>query len=283
MNRHRLDPVHGYLEGVGSLRLHYRAWEASAPRGVIVLVHGMFEHSRRYQEFGDVMAAHELSTYAMDLRGHGASEGRRGHVRSFDLLLQDLDRFRREVEGLVPAQLPMFLVGHSLGGLIALRYLQEYDSPIRGSVITAPWLGTAVAVPRWQILLGHVLNRVMPAFPFPFHLDAAVLSRDPARVADYRDDPEIHSTITPRMFTEISSAIHLAVQQGDRIHVPIHFLLAGDDRLVDTARSLAFARSLPEEVVSVEVVPDSYHELIQETNRSAVLTVIRERLLDQLD
>jgi alpha-beta hydrolase superfamily lysophospholipase len=283
MNRNRLDPIHGYLEGVGSLRLHYRAWEADAPRGVIILVHGMFEHSRRYQEFGEVMAAHGLSTYALDLRGHGASEGRRGHVRTFDLLLQDLDRFRREVEGIVPAELPMFLVGHSLGGLIALRYLQEYDSPLRGSVITAPWLGTAVPVPRWQILLGHVLNRVMPAFPFPFHIDAAILSRDPARVADYQEDPEIHSTITPRMFTEISSAIHLAVQRGDRIHVPVHFLLAGDDRLVDTARSLAFARSLPEEMVSVEVVPDSYHELIQETNRAAVLSVIRERIQDELD
>lgn len=283
MNPDRLDPAHGYLEGVGPIRLHYRAWEASAPRAAIVLVHGMFEHSRRYQEFGEVMAAHELSTYALDLRGHGASEGRRGHARSFDVLLQDLDRFRREVEGVTPAGLPIFLVGHSLGGLIALRYLQEYDAPIRSAVITAPWLGTAVAVPRWQILLGSVLNRVLPAFPFPYRIDPLTLSRDQERVADYRDDPEIHTTITPRMFSEISLAIHLAVQRGGKIHVPIHFLLAGEDKVVDTARSLAFARSLPERMVTVEVVADSYHELIQEVDRPAILAAIRDRLLDHLD
>jgi lysophospholipase len=278
-----MEPVHGYFEGVGPLRLHYRAWEAGAPRAATVLVHGLFEHSRRYQELGEVMAAHGLSTYALDLRGHGASEGRRGHVPRFELLLQDLDRFRRHVEGVTPIGTPLFLIGHSLGGLIALRYLQEYDSPFRSAVITSPWLGTAVQIPRWQVLLGSVFDRVLPAFPFRFRLDPATLTRDPARVADYRDDPEIHSTITPRAFREISSAIHLAGQRGDRIDVPTHFLLAGEDLLVDTARSLAFVGSLPERMVTVEVVPDAYHELIQEPNRSGIMAAIRERMLDHLD
>jgi alpha-beta hydrolase superfamily lysophospholipase len=283
MSHRTLSPAHGYLEGVDRLRLHYRAWEADDPRAALLVVHGMFEHSRRYQELGAFMAEGGLSTYALDLRGHGASEGRRGHARRFALFLQDLDRFRREVQGLVPQDTPVFMLGHSLGGLIVLRYLEEYDTPIRAAVLTAPWLGTAVPVPRWQVVLGGVLNRVLPAFPFPFRIDAATLSHDPARVADYQDDGDIHGIITPRLFAEISTAIHQALQRGDRIHIPIRLLLAGDDRLVDTARSLAFARSLNPDRVTVEVLDGLFHEVLQERERRKTMREVRAFFLEHLD
>lgn len=273
---------HGYLEGVGRLRLHYRAWEVADPRAAILVVHGLFEHSRRYQELGEVMAVADFSTYAIDLRGHGGSEGRRGHVRSFEILLQDVDRFRREVEGFLPAGLPVFMIGHSLGGLIAVRYLEEYETTLSGAVITAPWLGTAVAVPRWQVLMANVLDRILPAFPFPFHLDAATLSHDRERVDDYSGDAEIHNTITPRMFTEISTAIHMALQRGDRIDIPVHFILAGDDQIVDTSRSLAFVRSLPAPSITVEVLDGLYHEVLQEVDRRRIMATIRSWIEDRL-
>jgi acylglycerol lipase len=277
-----MNPGHGYFEGVDRLRLHYRAWEAHDPRAALLVVHGMFEHSRRYQEFATFMAESGVSTYALDLRGHGASEGRRGHARRFELFLQDLDRFRREVQGLAPQGVPLLLLGHSLGGLIVLRYLEEYDAPITAAVLTAPWLGTAVPVPRWQVVLASILNRVLPAFPFPFRIDAATLSHDSERVADYREDADIHATITPRLFMGISAAMQEALQRGDRIHIPVHILLAGDDRVVDTARSLAFARSLDPERVTVEVVDGLFHELLQERDRGRIMAVVRGFLLEQL-
>lgn len=273
---------HGYLEGVGRLRLHYRAWEVEAPEAVLIVVHGMFEHSRRYTEFASYMAAHGFSTFLLDLRGHGDSEGRRGHVKSFDVLLQDLDRFRREVQGIVPVDTPLFLVGHSLGGLVSLRYLEEYEATFDGAVLTSPWLGTAVDIPRWQVLAAAVLNRVLPAFPFPFRLDPDELTQDPERAADYREDPKIHSTITPRLFTEISSAIETALRRGDRIGVPVLFLLAGADRVVDTGRSLAFARSLPSSDITVQVLEDQYHEVLQERDRAAVLATMHDWIRDHL-
>ncbi len=273
---------HGYLEGVGRLRIHYRSWEIEEPQAAIIVVHGLFEHSRRYEEFASYMAVHGFSTFVPDLRGHGASEGRRGHVASFDALLQDLDRVRREVQGLVPADLPLFLFGHSLGGLIGLRYLEEYDAPYRGAIMTAPWLGTAVPVPRWQVLAATVLNRILPAFPFPFRMDADLLTHDAERARDYREDPKIHSTITPRMFTQTASAIELALRRGDRIRVPVLFILAGDDRIVDTKRSLAFARSLPSDDIEVEVLEDRFHEVLQEPDRAAVMADIRGWIQDRL-
>src|SRR5690606_7895820 len=90
----------GTIIGVKGLRLAYRVWETPNARAAIVVVHGLGEHSGRYGEFAERMAAYGIATYAMDLRGHGLSEGRRGHVPSFDVYLQELDRFRREVEGL---------------------------------------------------------------------------------------------------------------------------------------------------------------------------------------
>lgn len=274
---------HGYFEGVGRLRLHYRTWEADEPHAGIMLVHGLFEHSRRYEEFGEYMAGCRFSTFAMDMRGHGVSEGRRGHARRFDILLQDLDRFRREVQGLLPVDLPLFLLGHSLGGLVALRYLEEYEAPLAGAVVTSPWLGTAAPVPRWQTVLAGVLDRVLPAFPFPFHIDPTTLTHDEERAADYRDDALIHSTITPRLFAETSAASELALRRGQRISVPLLFILAGDDQLVDTERSRAFAESLASERVTVDVLPGMYHEVLQERGRGSVLGEAREWITDHLE
>lgn len=274
---------HGYVEGVGRVRLHYRTWEVSDPRAGLVVVHGLFEHSRRYEELGEFMAGHRFSTFVLDLRGHGASEGRRGHVPRFDVLLQDLDRFRREVQGLIPVGTPVVLIGHSLGGLIGLRYLEEYEATMTGAVITSPWLGTALDIPRWQVLAANVLTRVLPAFPFPFQLDSKDLTHDPERAADYDDDPVIHSTITPRMFTETSSAIELALRRGDRISVPILFLLAGEDRVVDMPRSLAFARSLQADPVTIHVLDGHRHEVMQEQGRTAVMAEIRDWIVDLLE
>lgn len=273
---------HGYLEGVGRLRLHYRTWELEHPMAGIIVAHGLFEHARRYEEFAATMAADGFSTFVLDHRGHGASEGRRGHVRSFEVFLQDLDRFRREVQGLVPVDLPLFILGHSLGGLIALRYLEEYDARLQGAIFSSPWLGTAVPIPRWQVLAVAALDRVLPAFPFPAGVDADQLTHDDERAADYRDDPLIHSTITPRLFSETSHAIEQAHRQGDRIDLPLLFLLAGDDLVVDTDRSLAFARSLPVDDVTIDVLEGHYHEVLQERERGAVLATIRHWIYDRL-
>ncbi len=261
----------GYVETVDRLRLHYRTWEVDEPVAALLVVHGLFEHGGRYAELGGHMAGHGYSTFALDLRGHGASEGRRGHVRRFSALLQDVDRFRREVQGLVPVNLPLFLLGHSMGGLIAIRYLQEYEFPFEGAVITSPWLGNAEPMAEWMRVVMGLLDRVLPALPVPFRVDPHELTHDDERAADSRDDPRIHRTITARLFAEASKAIDDAIEDRGRIGVSVLFLVAGDDRLVDADRSASFARSLAGDDVTVEVLEGKYHEVLQERDRSAVL------------
>jgi alpha-beta hydrolase superfamily lysophospholipase len=266
----------GYFVGVGGLRLYYRSWEQPRARAAIAIVHGLGEHSGRYEATADRLAGYGFSTFALDLRGHGLSEGRRGHVNRFETYLQDVDRFRRELYGLVDVGTPLFLLGHSMGGLIALRYLEEFDTPMRGAVIVSPWLATAAPAPHWKITLARALNRLLPAMPFNSGVDPGHLSHDPAVVHAYRDDPLVHSRITPRLFCEASSAMGMTLRRSDRIKVPLLFLLAGDDRIVSTDKSQAFARALSARSVNIRVYENCFHEVLNEPTRAQPLHDLRD-------
>lgn len=269
----------GSITGVGGLRLAWRGHTVADARAALVLVHGLGDHGGRYDEFAARMAGSGISTWVMDLRGHGASEGRRGHVPSFGIHLQELDRFRREVEGLTSQPVPLFLLGQSMGGLIALRYMEEYSGRFRGAVICSPWLATAMPVPRWKSLLAPLMSRLLPTLPFRHGLDPDALSRDPAVAAAYRQDPLAQPYITPRTFAEASHAMGLVLQRSDRIGVPLLFMMGDADRIVDTERTLRFARSAVGPDVTVRLYPDHYHELLLETDRAAIHREIREWIM----
>jgi lysophospholipase len=272
----------GVLHASGGKQLRYRTWEARSPRAALAVVHGLGEHSGRYEALGQDMCAHAVSAYALDLRGHGRSDGQRGHASRFGVILQDIDRFRREVLGLVEPGTPLFLLGHSMGGLIALRYMEEFAGACEGAIILSPWLATAVQVPRWKITLSNPLAKIAPALPFRSGLNPVHLSRDPAVVRAYVEDPLVHDRITPRFFTELSIAMGQAFQRSDRLTKPLLFLLAGADRIVDTDRTLAFARSLDNPAVETRVYSGHFHELLNEPDavrvRRDMLVWLEERL-----
>jgi lysophospholipase len=272
----------GYLEGVGGLRLYYRAWEEANARAAVMIVHGLGEHGGRYDDVAQHLATNGLSAYALDLRGHGLSEGRRGHVNRFDSYLQDLDRFRREVQGLTDNGVPLFLLGHSMGGLIALRYLEEFDAHLAGGIIVSPWLATTMATPRWKVTIANALNKILPTVPLSTGLNPKHISRDQAVVEAYEDDGSVHSRITPRLFAETSIAMGLALQRSDRIRVPVLFLIAGDDHIVDAQRSESFARSLSARNVTVRVYPAFYHEVPNEPERASPLHDLRDWISQRL-
>ena len=281
MHTRTFAEIDGRIEAVGRLCLYYRGWEAAAPRAALLVVHGLAEHSGRYEEFGRRMAENGISVYALDLRGHGQSDGRRGHADRFELLLQDLDRFRREVAGLLEDDTPVFMLGHSMGGLIVLRYIEEYDVAFGGAVVTSPWLATVMPLSRWKVLLSGLLNRILPALPIDAGIDETYLSHDPLVVARYRDDPLVHRKITPRLFAEASMAMGLAMHRSDRIRVPLLLMLAGDDKLVDTHKSEAFARSLTTPDVTIRVLPDYYHEVLNDHDRAIAMNYIRDWIIER--
>jgi alpha-beta hydrolase superfamily lysophospholipase len=268
--------AHGVFAGVDELRLSYRRWEGAETRAVLLVVHGLGEHAGRYDEFASRMAAYDIATFALDLRGHGLSGGRRGHVPRFDVYLQEVDRFRVEVESLVGIRTPPFLLGQSMGGLIALRYLQEYGSRVRGAVICSPWLATAMKVPRWKSFAAPLFARILPSLPFRHGIAPEDLSRDPAIVAAYRVDPLVHGTITPRTFAEVSSAMDLVQENRHTISRPLLLLVGGADRIVDSERAVGLGRDVVSKDAATHIFPEHLHELLNETDRTDTHRMVGE-------
>jgi alpha-beta hydrolase superfamily lysophospholipase len=137
-------------------------------------------------------------------------------------------------------------------------------------------------VPRWKVTLAGALNRLLPAIPFQSGLDVDHLSRDPHVVREYRDDPLVHSHLTPRLFSEASIAMGLVLQRSDRIRIPLMFILAGSDQIVSTPRSEAFARSLSARDVAIQVYPEAYHEVFNDLDRSLAISDLRDWIASRL-
>src|SRR2546423_1721968 len=219
-------------------QLVYDAYEAAAPRAAVLVLHGWFDHAGRWRETGERLCGAGYSAYLLDLRGHGRSGGRPGHLSRFSQLLGDLQAFRRVVR--LRTERPQVLLGISFGGLVSLRYLETQPSdPIAGAVIAGPWLGLAFRPPAWKLIAGRVLADLWPTLPIPARLDPDTLSRDAAVNQAYAEDAAVHSVMTPGAWREIQWAQRAVVADGYRIESPLLFLLAGEDRVVDALDDLA--------------------------------------------
>lgn len=250
-------------------QLVYDACEASAPRAAALMLHGWFDHAGRWRETAERLRDAGFSAYLLDLRGHGRSGGRRGHLSRFSQLLGDLQAFRRAVR--LRTDRPQVLLGLSFGGLVALRYLETQPSdPIAAAVVASPWLGLAFRPPVWKLVLARVLADLWPTVPVPARIDPETVSRDAAVNRAYAEDADVHQVTTPGAWREIQWAQRAVAADGYRIESPLLFLLAGEDRVVDAHLSRAFADRL-RGPVQVRWYPEMYHEILHDPQREQVV------------
>lgn len=271
----------GEFAGQGGTRLYWQAWHPEGePRAVLLVAHGYGEHGGRYANLVDRLVPRGYAVYALDHRGHGRSEGPRGHVGRFAEFVADLHAMRVRVEAESRGK-PLVVLGHSMGGLIAVRYLLTHPSGISGAVLSSPALGLADEPPRLLQLLGRILSIVAPWTSFEGNVKPELLSRDPAVGRAYAADPLVHRRASARFFTELKWAIANVADRGAEIRLPILVLQAGDDRLVDPRATEAFAAAIPAEHKTVRFYPGLYHEIFNETEKDRVLEDL-ERWLDAL-
>jgi alpha-beta hydrolase superfamily lysophospholipase len=258
-------------------RLVYDAYEPTGsrggggggPRAAVLVLHGWSDHAGRWREVGERLRDAGFAAYLLDQRGHGRSGGRRGYLSRFSQLLGDLQAFRRAVR--IATDRPQVIVGISFGGLVALRYLEtQPGDPVAAAVIVCPWLGLAFRPPAWKRLAGRLLADLWPALRLPLGLDTEHLSRDPAINAAYREDSAVHGVMTPGAWREIKWAQSAVAADGHRIECPVAFLLAGEDRIVDSHLARAFADGL-KGAVQVRWYPEMYHEILHDPQREPVL------------
>ncbi|WP_420452754.1 lysophospholipase [Ilumatobacter sp.] len=251
-------------DGVQQLR---RRWSPiGEPRAAMLIVHGIGEHSGRYEHVGSGFAAAGIDVVAHDQRGFGRSGGDRGHVDSFDDLVDDVDALiveRRELGH------PTVLMGHSMGGLVVAAHLTGERPQPDLAVLSAPAL--AARIPAWQRALAPTLGTLLPRLSVPADFDGALLSRDPRVQTAYEADPLRVPSSSARLGREILRTMGSVAGSLDRIDVPTYVLHGSDDALVPPEASGALGEL---DVVTRRVWDGLRHECLNEPERDDVIAEI---------
>jgi len=259
-----------HFEGAGRCSPFRRAWIPDAPARLLVVVHGFAEHTGRYEEFGTWFADESCAVHAFDLRGHGRSEGRRNHVDRFDDFLEDTARLLALARGEHP-DLPTFLVGHSMGGLIATAFTRERAPEIDALVTSGAALLPSVSPVRAR--LARWVRKVAPRFSLDAGLPVDGLSRDPEVARKYVADPLIETSMTVSLGAEMLDAVARTARGGAAIGVPMLLLHGGADPLCAPGGSEAFFASLAGDVRAasgLKVYPELLHEIFNEPEKHEV-------------
>ena len=247
----------------------------SPARATVLLVHGLGEHMGRYAALARDLNTWGYAVRAYDQYGHGASDGPRGGLPSATRLLDDLAQVVDQTRAGMAAGQPLLLLGHSMGGLVAARFVALQRRPLEGLVLSSPALDPGLN--PVQKLLVAVLPALLPNLRVGNGLDARLISHDPAVVAAYQSDPLVHDRIAARLarfIADDSAAVRAAAPDWV---LPTLLLYAGADRLVNPAGSRAFAAAAPPAVLSSQCFEPLYHEIFNEAEpgRSQVLAALR--------
>jgi lysophospholipase len=248
----------GTLSSGDGTRLAWRAWPVATPRAVLAVVHGLGEHAGRYVRLAEAMASRGYACYALDLRGMGRSDGRRGHVDRWRQWVDDCAAFHdmvRERSG----DVEVVLLGHSFGGVVVASAVLDGAVRPRRFVLSNPAFRPAVVVPGWKLLLGRATSGLVPTLTLSNEVDAALLSRDPAVAVEYAADPLVHDRISSRLFTEWVAASERALARAGDLAIPCLLIVSEDDRIIDREGSLGFARRAGAHARVVSY-PGRYHE-----------------------
>ncbi|HPA70930.1 MAG TPA: lysophospholipase [Spirochaetota bacterium] len=258
------------------VRIFYQSWQAQKPKGVVVISHGLGEHSDRYTNIMNALAGAGISFYALDHRGHGKSGGKRGHV---DRYMKYVDDLKKLVDTLVKTEnpgLPVILLGHSMGGLIAMRYALEYPEDLKGLILSAPALVPAVAVPGWKKSLGRIFSVIAPGLAMNNELDPADISSDPDVVQAYRDDPLVHDMVSARWYTEYLDTAEFCLARPAEIEMPLLVIHGTADRMVSPESSRIVFENASSRDKKIFTWEGLFHETMNERieDRKKVLKTI---------
>ena len=266
------------LIGGGGIRLFCR-WRhpSGPPRAVIVLVHGLCEHSGRYEELAGFFQSQGYALFAFDLRGHGRSEGRRGHARRMGLMRSDLEQALMHVRSTY-TDADIVIYGHSLGGLLVAAHLVgDRSREIRAAVISSPWIRLVLTPPPLLVRMSAVLEKIFPGVQVDSRIDPRELSRDASVGEAYRADPLVHSRISARFFNEVLRAIKTVRTGAHNIAVPVLIMHGEADRITDFEASRSFSASIGRQATFISW-PECRHELHHEITRDEVLQSVSDWL-----
>lgn len=257
----------GRLTAVDGVALAFRRYTPPEPRATVVVAPGGGDHAGRYPALTTALVEAGCEVALLDFRGHGRSGGRRWHVNAFDDYLGDLDAFVAHARERAAGR-PLFVVGHSNGGLVAATWALGPGRGIAGLVLSSPWLRLRFTPPRVKVAAARLLDRVVPWLPVPTGLRSDQLTTDPALQRWTDEDPLYLRAASPRFFLESQRAQALLVAEAARLTCPVLVLVGEEDPIADPATSRAFLAAAGSADKELHAYPGLLHELFNERERA---------------
>lgn len=268
------------VKSVDNLNLNgYHFPSIGTTKAVMVIVHGMGEHAARYSHVAEFFNQAGVAVLAFDHRGHGKSEGKRGHTPSYDLLMDDMATFHEQARRMY-SDLPVMIYGHSMGGNLTLNYLIRRKPKLSAAIVTGPYLRLAFNPPAWKVALGKISAKLLPGLTQPTGLETAAISKDQAVVDRYVKDPLVHDKISSSFFVNVHFAGPYAIENAGKIDIPLLVMHGLSDRLTSSDGTKEFEKNASSNV-TFKYWPEAYHELHNEPEKLEVFQFELEWLKNQ--
>lgn len=255
------------LRSTDGTLINGRRWSPEGEvKADILLCHGLGEHLGRYEYLGTYFSQRGYRVTGVELRGHGHSAGKRGHVDRWSQYVADLEAGADEIGG------PHFVLGHSMGGLVSLDYVRT-AAEVTALIVSAPPVAIPDGAPQWKMMLGRVLSRILPRLSMGNEIDPAEVCSDPEVVAAYATDPLVFATITPRWFTEFSAAIERVQAHAPHYRVPMLAMWGSEDVVVNVDAVAEFPNQYGGPVEH-KAWDGMRHEIFNEPDKDEVLDTV---------
>ena len=255
------------------LNIYGKKWESSLPiQAVICMMHGMGEHINRYNHVAEMFTINGYAVIGCDHRGHGKSEGKRGHFPDFDTFMNDVDALLKATYAHFP-DAKLILFGHSMGGNLLANYLLRRQPIIAGAILSSPYFQLAFQPSQITLFIGRLMKDIFPALSLSSGLDSSAISRDTDIVKKYNEDSLVHDKVSAKMGIEMIETGQWAIDNADKLSIPTLVYHGSADRLTSHQGSKLFAEKAGK-IVTFFSLDGLYHEIHNEPEKGVVFEKI---------
>ena len=276
-----MNPSNGSIAPIGievridrATTLPGRVWCAERPRALVAILHGLGEHSGRYGALAsDIVTRARCSVVALDFPGHGEAPGSRGDIPSWEALRDRvIPAMFTANRGLPdqPMSLPPVLLGHSMGGVLALDYALAHPRELLALILSSPAFRTGMP-PWWKLVAANIARATAPSLGFPNGLDVTGITRDPEALQRYRDDPRVHDRVSPRLYFAWQEAAQRCLRDVRQLQIPTLLVQGMSDFVVDPKGALELTAAASPGIIRFVTLPDRYHEVFNDVGRDEVV------------
>ena len=263
--------VENYFKDTKNRKIYYQVWlPEETPKAIVLIIHGLAEHSGRYSEVASELNNDRYAVYGLDHIGHGKSEGRRVFIENFQDYLKNINQFFEIIRS-SNNKLPIFILGHSMGGLIVANYLLEYQSDLSGAILSSPALKPPKNISKTTILLGNILSAIAPKLGV-MKLNSAHISTNQSITNSYKEDPLVHKgKVSARLSTEMLKAMKHVETNAEIIKLPIMIMQGSNDKIVDPDGAKAFYNYTCSKDKMLKIYEGLYHEILNEPDNKEII------------